>query len=81
MSEKPPINYDFGKNWNEKIVPYLNNPKLKRKIKEGVNDFVHNNPSLMYELRTVPASYTSSDAYACLLDRIQEKYLDMLERK
>ena len=32
-----PINYDFGYNWDTKIVPYLTNSKIKKAIRKGVN--------------------------------------------
>lgn len=28
-----PVNYDFGKNWNDKIVPILDDPKVKKALK------------------------------------------------
>ena len=35
-----PINYDFGANWNDKIKPFLDNPKIKRAIRKGINDYL-----------------------------------------
>ena len=35
-----PINYDFGNKWDSEIKPFLDNPKIKKAIKQGVNDYL-----------------------------------------
>ena len=70
-----PINYDFGNNWNKKIVPHLNNPKIKAAIKEGINDYLDQFPlcKKRYKPNTAPADYSSRDAYMTTLDEKWER--------
>ena len=72
---KYPINYDFGKNWNDKIIPFLDNPKIIKSIRKGVNDFSNKK---VYKKNTAPAFYTSSDAYATLIMEQEEIILNQL---
>ena len=41
-----PINYDFGINWDTRIKPHLDNPKIKKAIQKGVNDYLKNFPMI-----------------------------------
>ena len=76
MKEKKyPINYDFGKNWTSKIVPFLKHEKILKAIKEGVNDYLSMFPACeeKYKKNTAPACYSSMDWYDCILmDRKRE---------
>ena len=73
-----PINYDFAKNWNSKIVPHLDNPKIKSAIKKGVNDYLAMYPlcNRKYKPNTPPATYSSCDGYCTLMDRLYDETLE-----
>ncbi len=76
MSEtiKYPINYDFGKNWETKIVPHLSKPIIKKAIRKGVNKYLSHWPDgKKYKANTAPASYSSKDGYACGIMNRQRK--------
>lgn len=76
------MNYDFGKNWRSKIVPLLSNPKIKMAIKKGVNSFLRcHKISGKYEEHKMPAYYSTSDGYAELMLRKQEKFFADLKQK
>lgn len=70
---KYPQNYDFGKNWKTKIVPFLDHASVKIAIKKGINAYLSDYPySKKYESNTVPASYTTSSAYIDIMERKEE---------
>lgn len=54
-----PINYDFGKNRREQVVPHLNNEDLLEAIQAGVDMY-----SGYYRESTSPASYVETDWYS-----------------
>lgn len=66
-----PINYDFGANWKKKIVPHLDTLDLRMSIREGIRDYLDQFPKSFdrYCPQTVPASYSSRDLYARLMDK------------
>jgi hypothetical protein len=68
-----PINYDFGKNWDTKIKPFLDHPKIKRSITKGINSYLRDNDfNKLYKKGTAPASYSSRDGYFMVMDRKRE---------
>jgi hypothetical protein len=77
-----PINFDFGKHWQEKIVPYLNNPDLKKSIRKGVNDHLRIfAPKKKYRANTAPASYSPSYQYITLIARKKELLVEQLRKE
>jgi hypothetical protein len=78
-----PVNYDFGANWEEKIVPLLDHPKIKNAIRRGVNTYLANFPKCKekYVEGKVPATYSSKDWYCCtFMDRRREELFEQLRR-
>ena len=76
-----PINYDFGANWKSKIVPHLDNPKIKKALRTGINDYLLNFPGNdKYKKNTCPAKYSSNDGYCMLMDRKGEMYIEELAK-
>lgn len=74
-----PKNYDFGKKWNKKIKSHLDNPIIKKAIRKGVNDYLKNFPTKRkYVPNTIPADYSSKDAYMMIIDRKREELLEEL---
>ena len=39
-----PVNYDFGKNWNSKIVPILDTTRAKRALTTAMNQYLSDLP-------------------------------------
>src|SRR5438094_804228 len=77
---KYPINYDFGKNWETKIKPFLDHPLIKKAIRKGVNDYLSNFPTKKrYKKNTPPADYSSKDAYAMIMDRKRKNLFKKLK--
>ena len=78
-----PTNFDFGKHWQTKIVPHLNNKKLLNAIRKGVNSYLAGFPACKkrYRKDTAPAYYTSSDGYYMLMDRKNEEMLEKLRNE
>jgi hypothetical protein len=72
-----PINFDFGKHWQTRIVPHLDNHDLGKSIKEGVNDY---STIKRYRANTVPALYSSTDYYATLMERKEELLIEQLRK-
>jgi len=72
-----PINYDFGKHWNSKIRPHLDNPNLLKAIREGINDY---SAIKTYRKNTIPALYSSKDHYDNLLTRKDEMLIEQLRK-
>lgn len=65
-----PMNYDFGKNWKTKIKPVLDDPKIKRALKAGMDSYLSDFPGKRkYKANTCPATYSSKDAYCELIER------------
>jgi hypothetical protein len=80
VEEEYPINYDFGKNWQTVIKPFLDNPIILRAIRRGVNDYLSGYPTQKrYKKNTCPASYSSSDCYYMLMDRRQEEMIKKMD--
>lgn len=76
-----PVNYDFGTNWDTKIKPFLDHPKIKRAIRKGVNDYLSMFPTNeRYKENTVPAYYSSKDGHMTLMDRKSEELFDVLRK-
>ena len=79
-STRCPMNYDFGKHWTTKIKPLLDDPKIRRSIKAGVNGYLSLFPGdRTYEPNTCPASYTSKDGYCMLIDRKGDMIMKQLK--
>lgn len=76
-----PINYDFGANWVEKIVPHLDDPRIKKALRVGINDYLSLYPgNKKYKANTCPATYSSRDGYCMLMDRKSKNYIKQLKR-
>ena len=76
-----PTNYDFGTNWKSKIVPYLDDPRVKKALQKGVNSYLSNWPgNKKYKANTPPANYSSKDCYCMLMDRKEEIYMEELRK-
>ena len=76
-----PINYEFGKNWDTKIKPFLDNPKIKKAIRKGVNDYLSIFPiNKRYKNNSCPAIYSSNDSYAIIIDRKEEILMEKLRK-
>jgi len=74
-----PINYDFGKNWKTKIKPHLDNPKVKKAIRKGINSYLKIFPTnRKYKSNTIPATYSSRDGYVEILCRKEDELLKEL---
>jgi hypothetical protein len=73
-----PCNYDFGAYWETEIVPHLDNPKIQKAIRDGVNWYLKESrqPHLRYKKNTAPASYSSRDGYARLIMGRREDQLE-----
>ncbi len=80
-SPKYPQNYDFGNNWKSKIVPHLDDPKIKKAIKDGINSYLRNFPKCTktYSNTRSPASYSSKDGYDTLMTRKKERLIETLK--
>jgi len=78
-----PINYDFGTNWQTKIVPFLEHPKVLRAITRGVNGYLNNFPlcKKKYKQNTPPARYSSKDLHVMLMDRKEEIQMKKLRKE
>lgn len=77
-----PINYDFGANWKSNIVPYLDNPIIKKAIRVGINDYLYGFPgNKKYKANTCPADYSSRDGYDMSMCRKFDIYLEKLEKE
>ena len=76
------MNYDFGANWDSKIKPLLDNPKVLRSITLGVNRYLAQFPTKeRYKKNTCPATYSSLDYYCCtLMDRKRDELFDRLRK-
>lgn len=76
-----PINYDFSKNWDTKIKPFLDDPKVIRALTRGVNGYLANWPNQKkYKKNTCPANYSSKDGYMMLMDRKRELKMKELRK-
>ena len=74
-----PINYDFGKNWDTKVKPFLEHPKIKKAIVKGVNSYLSIFPNNhKYKKNTPPAQYSSKDWYVTIRDRQEEIIMEKL---
>ena len=63
------VNYDFGKHWDSKIKPHLDNSLLLKAIRRGINDYLSQFPNNhRYKKNTVPADYSSKDHYQILIN-------------
>jgi hypothetical protein len=76
-----PINYDFKANWDTKIKPFLDDPRIKKAIREGIMQYCRSFKYIRkYKNNTVPAIYSSSDYYVRLTDRRDEIKFEELRR-
>jgi hypothetical protein len=76
-----PTNYDFGANWRPKIVPYLDDSRVKKALRTGINSYLSNFPgNKKYKKNTTPANYSSKDAHCMLMDRKCKIYMEELEK-
>lgn len=66
-----PINYDFGNKWRTQVIPHLDNPKIKKAIRKGINSYLKMFPlcKKTYKPNTPPANYSSRDAYMMTMDK------------
>lgn len=77
-----PINYDFGANWKSKIVPHLDDPRIKKALQVGIDHYLSGFPfKRKYKKNTCPANYSSRDHYCMLMDRKGEIYINKLEKE
>jgi hypothetical protein len=77
-----PVNYDFGKHWNTKIVPLLDHPAIKKAIKAGVNSYLLSVPTReKYQRDTPPARYATADWYDSLMMRKRDHLLEKLRQE
>lgn len=72
-----PINFDFGKHWKSKIVPHLDNPKLLKSIRDGVNNY---SSIKRYRKNTPPALYSSVDTYSRLMEQKEKRIIQQLRK-
>ena len=69
------MNYNFKANWDQFIIPHLENPKLLRAIRRGVNAYLDNeNKTERYTNSRAPASYMSLDCFYNELEDVKEQY-------
>ena len=77
-----PINYDFGKNWDTKVRPFLDHKEVKKAIRKGVTALLRDNPSnphdVKYRNNTAPAEYGRGDHYATLTRRLEDQKIEQL---
>lgn len=81
MSEYP-INYDFGKNWKSKIVPFLDHPDIKKACREGIErsrEIYHYNGS--DACNPIPAYHSFNDGYSQFMERKRDILYKKLKRK
>lgn len=78
-----PINFDFGQHWESKIKPHLDDPRVKRAYRRGVNNYLNNweNNIKKYKRNTAPANYSSKDYYCMLRDRQEDIIIDQLRQE
>lgn len=77
-----PINYDFATNWKEKVVPHLDNPKIKKALKVGIDHYLSGYPgNKKYKANTCPANYSSRDGYYTLMMKKEKRYIKNLEKE
>lgn len=78
-----PINFDFGQHWDTKVKPHLDNPKVLRAIRKGVNDYLDNweNNTKKYKKNTPPANYSSNDYYYMLTERQEDILMEKLRQE
>jgi len=83
MGENYPINFDFGANWGNLIVPYLEHINVKRAITIGVREYLSDFPKSpkKYEKCTPPAYYSSKDQYYTLMEKIGKRKLRQLQKE
>ena len=79
----PPVNFDFGRDWDNKVVPHLDHPRIKSAITKGVNNFLKTcwDGKDRYKEGTSPASHTNSDGFVMLMDRIADRRMNELKRQ
>ena len=69
------MNYNFKANWDQFIIPHLENPKLLRAIRRGVNAYLDNEEKVeRYTNSRAPASYMSLDCFYNELEDVKEQY-------
>lgn len=73
-----PQNYDFKMNWKTKIVPHLDNQKLLKAIRNGVNNY---SQVRRYRKNIAPAYYSSNDYYYTLMNRKEELIIEKLRNE
>lgn len=63
------MNYDFENKWLTEVVPLLDLPIVKQRIRQGINDFIDSgnawNKDTNYDENRCPASYGRSDWWFC----------------
>lgn len=79
-SSQQPVNFDFHKHWELRIKPHLEDVRVKRAIRKGVDAYLNKWPNNeeVYKANTAPAAYSSKDAYAVLCDRKEDMIMDRL---
>jgi hypothetical protein len=81
-SKSPPLNFDFGKHWNAKIVPLLKNSSLQKAIRDGVNEFISPFPFLgRYRHDMPPSRYGRTDYDRCLMHRKEDVLIETLRKQ
>lgn len=79
---KYPVNYDFGKYWDTKIIDLLDHPDIKDAIRKGINKYLKSRGwDGKYEKDTVPAAYTDSFYYADIMRRLDKRVYQRLIEK
>lgn len=77
-----PINYDFTKNWDTKIRPYLNHPTIRIALRKGIKKLIANGEChhhiTKYDENIVPAECPPTDAYRVMTDRQQDLLINKL---
>lgn len=77
-----PVNYDFGKKWESEIVPLLNNSRLKKSIRDGVNNYLLElNIKKKYKKKTPPSLYNCIDVYYELMERKYNYIIENLKKE
>ena len=69
------MNYNFKVNWDQFIIPHLENPKLLRAIRRGVNLYLDNDEKTdRYTNSRAPASYMLLDCFYNELEDTKEQF-------
>lgn len=74
-----PINFDFGKHWEGRITPWLDDARVQQSLKQGMNQYLRDTArKKRYKSGTCPASHSMEDFYAVLMKAQEERLLEDL---